>query len=311
MEQKKTLWIIAGVGIFLLVVLGAALIFYKPNYQPSLTVTKNVPVEKTNNAGWSNPQGTSVQSTEIQRPDFGSAVSTSKVNDMIVVADNATVVDVGKNSSESITAPAQATTIDLNELKRGYASSEPATQTQQNINITVNIPEKESSVAPVVVTSDYYINTTNVADASSETKSSSTPVQKVEKAAQKNTQKNTGKSDSPKTEAPAQTTKTTTATTKTTVTTAPKTTASKTVTRYWVQVAAYTNKKTAENARSVLTDNKIPSDIFTYQDAKNRLFYRVRVGPYTTKAEAEYWQSKILKIEDFKNSQSYVTSTTD
>ena len=83
------------------------------------------------------------------------------------------------------------------------------------------------------------------------------------------------------------------------------------VTRFWVQVAAYTNKKTAENAREILSENKITSDIFTYQDNKNRLFYRVRVGPYTTKSEAEYWQAKISKISDFSKEQSFVTSTND
>ena len=53
MEQKKTLWIIVSVGAFLLAVLGAALIFYKPsgnmNVQPV-----NMAVENPNTNGWSN-----------------------------------------------------------------------------------------------------------------------------------------------------------------------------------------------------------------------------------------------------------------
>ena len=83
------------------------------------------------------------------------------------------------------------------------------------------------------------------------------------------------------------------------------------VTRYWVQVASYSNKKGAENARSILDENKIPSDIFTYTDTKNNLFYRVRIGPYTTKSEAEYWKARIEQIDFFKNSKCYVTTTTD
>ena len=54
---------------------------------------------------------------------------------------------------------------------------------------------------------------------------------------------------------------------------------------------------------------KINSDIYTYEDAKSKLFYRVRVGPFTTKSEAEYWQSKIVEIADFAKAGSYVTST--
>lgn len=56
-----------------------------------------------------------------------------------------------------------------------------------------------------------------------------------------------------------------------------------------------------------LDENRIPSEVFTYKDSKNTLYYRVRVGPYTTKSEAEYWKNRICQIADFKNSQSYIT----
>ena len=89
----------------------------------------------------------------------------------------------------------------------------------------------------------------------------------------------------------------------------PKVEAPKTVTKFWVQIASYSNKKSAEGARSILSDNKIPSDIFTYNGDGNKLYYRVRIGPYTTKSEASYWQNKILKIKEFEKAESYVTST--
>ena len=78
-------------------------------------------------------------------------------------------------------------------------------------------------------------------------------------------------------------------------------------TRYWVQCAAYTSKKTADQARSKLDENRIPAEVFTYKDAKDNLFYRVRVGPYTTKSEAEYWKNRIAQIDSFKSAQSYIT----
>ena len=81
-------------------------------------------------------------------------------------------------------------------------------------------------------------------------------------------------------------------------------------TPFRVQVTSLKSKKSAENAREVLDENKITADIFTYKDKKDQLFYRVRVGPYTTKSEAEYWQSKIAKIDTFASSSSYITSTT-
>ena len=55
---------------------------------------------------------------------------------------------------------------------------------------------------------------------------------------------------------------------------------------------------------------KIPADIFTFEDNKNKLFYRVRIGPYTTKSEAEYWRTRIIQIDEFSKAESFVTSTT-
>lgn len=78
--------------------------------------------------------------------------------------------------------------------------------------------------------------------------------------------------------------------------------------QFWVHVAVYSNKNIAENACTVLDNNNITSDILTYQVNKNRLCYKVYVGPYTTKSEAEYWKSKIVKIPDFANAESYVSS---
>ena len=82
------------------------------------------------------------------------------------------------------------------------------------------------------------------------------------------------------------TSSTTTSTAKTT-TSAVKTAPTKLPDQFWVQVASFTGKKNAEEAREALAAAKISSEIFTYKDAKGTVFYRLRVGPYTTKSEAE------------------------
>ena len=51
MEQKRTLWIIAAVGVFLLVVLGAALILYSPK-ATSGQIASGHNSTKTNDSGW-------------------------------------------------------------------------------------------------------------------------------------------------------------------------------------------------------------------------------------------------------------------
>ena len=297
MEQKKTLWIIAAVSVFLLVVMGAAMILYNPSAGASRKVASIKPVEKTaqvsSSSGWTN-------STTVEP----AATSSPQVSDMFVVSENTTVLDLGQSGSSAAASDNQSTTIDLNALKRELAADAALAQTnpQNNINITVNLSDKENTAKveepSVVLTTEYY---TGKAKEAEETEKA-TAVKKtstVAKAPAASTTKTT--STASKSTSSSSAAKTTSA--------AKPTTASTAVTRFWVQVAAYSNKKTAENARSVLSDKKINSDIYTYEDNKSKLFYRVRVGPFTTKSEAEYWQSKIVEIADFAKAGSYVTST--
>ena len=268
MEQKKTLWIIAAVGVFLLVVLGVPAILHYPSRNPVPAYASISPVEKkTPQSGWTKPVADVSAPSDISQ--------STKVSDLVVVADNATVYSPNPVSG--------ATTIDLNALKNEIttdAQAQTAAQ-PQNINITVNIPDSKETVTEPKATA--------VAKAPE-----TTPVNTV-----KTVQKAETKTVKTTKTAPAATTATAT------VKTEPK------KTQYWVQVAAYSNKKGAEGARSILDENKIPSDIFTYRDNKDKLYYRVRVGPYTTKSEAEYWRTKIIKISEIDNANdSYITSTT-
>lgn len=281
MEQKKTLWIIAAVGVFLLVVLGVPAILHYPSRNPVPAYASISPVEKINTqSGWTKP------SADITAPAaLPQDTTAAKVNELVVLADNATVY-----SQNTQTSPNGATTIDLNALKNELVTDtqlQPAPQ-PQNINITVNIPETKEEVKEVKTAAKPEVQYVTKANSNSakpaqntETKASK-PATKTVAAANTNTQK---------------------------ATSAPKAEPKKT--QYWVQVAAYSNKKGAEGARTILDENKIPSDIFTYRDNKDKLYYRVRVGPYTTKSEAEYWRTRIIKISDIDNAgDSYITSTT-
>lgn len=297
MEQKKTLLIIAAVGAFLLAVLGAACIIYTPNAKPYSNVTSVSPVEKhqnTTTSGWTNPPVEDTSDHTLPVPgNTQDLPATAKVSDMVVFADNATVYDMNKNevSSNNVSNP-EATTIDLSALKREITQETPSSVQPQNINITVNIPETKTETISTITTTPEYKPTPKA------------PVQPPKDSAPKAKPAENKKVEQKKTE-PAKTTK---PAKNTTVTPNP---APKKVTQYWVQVAAYGSKKGAEEARSVLDENKIQADIFTYKNNKDKLFYRVRVGPYTTKSEAEYWCSKISKIDDFAKAESFVTSTSN
>lgn len=271
MEQKRTLWIIAAAGMFLLVVLGAAFILYSPAQRSAPSVIAQnyqtqVPAADRNGSGWTNVPP-AYNGTLLPPAYDGGEV---RAKELTVISDNTVVY--AKDSAEG-------TTIDLNALKTA-AEQNVVQPNPQNINITVNLPEakyEQVTVAPAET-------------------SVKAPVENVKPAV---TEKPVQKASVARAPAPAKPQPAPKAETKV---------VEKKIDQYWVQAAAYSNKKTAETARSVLDNNKIPADIFTYQDAKGKVFYRVRVGPYTTKSEAEYWRTRIVKIDEFAKSESYVTA---
>ena len=315
MEQKKTLWIIAAAGVFLLVVLATAGIMYSPakNQEQAIrtTVSYSKNNENSNDTGWINNQ----ENSSTEKKDF------------IVFSENTTVYELaGKNQkindsvneypksvSEVQQPVSDSNTIDLNLLKNDLLAQNQPREPQQNINITVNVPanksensenksvnqlqtpEQVSKADKTVLENDYYVGVSSVKKDSKtapqkQVQPQPVKVAKTEPAKAKPVSKPVAKSTS-------NTAKTV------------STTQENLVTQYWVQVASYSNKKGAESARSVLDSNKIPADVFTYVDNKENMFFRVRVGPYTTKSEAEYWRSKINNINEFAKAESYVTST--
>lgn len=285
MEQKRTLWIVAAVGVFLLVVLGAALILYTPQSKPATTIANSRGMNNgTASNGWislapsapaqdSNPN----EQIEEENPDFALEDSqnspkaefrtdevniyTEKANvysektDLNKLGENA-AVSVGNSTVSSSEQKNTPTTIDLTESSKPNVAqnTKPAVS-----NVAAKTPAKEKPVQPKTVV-------------------------KVE-------QKNTVKTEAKKTVAAKPAAK------------EPE------IIQYWVQVTALTSRKAADEARNKLDENQITADVFTYTDNKKQLFYRVRVGPYTTKSEAEYWRTKISKIDMFQNTSSYITST--
>ena len=274
MEQKKTLWIIAATGLFLLVVIGAAIILYSPGNNPT-PVIASVPVPpQTSSGGWKMPlQPSDNQENSALSQNEGRFDSTFTQPEKQADADNIqhiqelTVIS-GKTNVYEITAPESAKDADLNA---------------QN---TIDLNSLKS--------------------AAEEIKAGSKTVKSVEKVA-KTTSKTEQNSQASAKSAAKPVTKTSSA--KTTVQNAAAKTSSSVAPRFWVQAGAFASKKSADNARTVLAENKIPAEVFTYTDAKKQVFYRVRVGPYTTKTEASFWKEKILKIDQFKDSKAYVTDS--
>lgn len=282
MEQKRTLWIVAAVGVFLLVVLGAALILYTPQSKQATIANSRVTNSSTASNGWislapSAPLQTSTNPDE--KVDEESSVLSDKeipnpaktelrTEEVNIYAENANVYSektelnkLGENATVKAETSEKPTTIVLTEPEKtaeAKTSKPEVSKPRSNVAVKNSVSEKQKAPAKP--------EHKNTAKAAKTEQNKSVPAKPSVKEPE--------------------------------------------IVQYWVQVTALTSRKSADEARNKLGENQITADVFTYTDNKKQLFYRVRVGPYTTKSEAEYWRTKISKIDSFQNSSSYITSTT-
>ena len=285
MEQKRILWITAAVGIFLLVVLGGALIIYSPQTRAPKSIAKSASVTESN--GWVSiaPVEKSAE-TERQVVDLNAEISENPlVSDStenqnipeVVSSFNANNLGVNMSEQEGQIAKTGDVTVYVENAtvisaKDFSEKSEKTLQLSENVQVESKIvPEKKEVVERKVFAKSNPVQEKKVLLPKKSESVFKAPVKSV---SEKKTVSETRKS-----------------------------------TQYWIQVASLTSRKNADSARAVLGENKITADVFTYKDTSDKLYYRVRVGPYTTKSEAEYWRGEIAKIDSFASSQSYVTST--
>ncbi|MCL2069809.1 MAG: SPOR domain-containing protein [Treponema sp.] len=71
---------------------------------------------------------------------------------------------------------------------------------------------------------------------------------------------------------------------------------------YWVQTGAFSTIATAERVKENLADQGITS-IIDNREVNGQTMFRVRVGPYGSQSEANYWLALIQTINGFENSQ--------
>jgi len=82
--------------------------------------------------------------------------------------------------------------------------------------------------------------------------------------------------------------------------------ATKTHNNYWVQTGAFSTKIRAEGAKESLASKGITS-IIDNRDIDGKTWYRVRVGPYISETEANYWLALVKSIDGFSESQVRLT----
>lgn len=313
MEQKRVLWIVAAVGLFLLVVIGTALWISSPS------------VLLDSGVSWSR--------SDAQLQSFGNATYTADASslnssDLLVSEqDGIKQIDFSNSSEGNIQNPVNLNTLEANAKEAAPAETPSAEQPAQTAPASSDSKSSSAGLAQTAVTLNVNI-TPSSSNASAYAENTQQPapdsnVQTVQPAATSLTA-----SQQPAPAAPASSTSTTAP--KTEANTSPKTTSAASSKpaatasssssvkpvpvlqpdQFWVQVASFTGKKNAEDARTALADQKITGEVFTYQDSKGTIYYRLRVGPYKTKSEAEYWHKIIKEIDQFDGTDSYVVNST-
>jgi DedD protein len=71
---------------------------------------------------------------------------------------------------------------------------------------------------------------------------------------------------------------------------------------FWVQAGSYSSRERADGVKQSLSDKGITA-IITNQQINSQTYYRVRIGPYTSQNEADYWLAMIKSIDGFGDSQ--------
>ncbi len=77
-----------------------------------------------------------------------------------------------------------------------------------------------------------------------------------------------------------------------------------TVEEYWIQAGSFGNRSRAIEAQTALANNGLQARV-TSKDVNGQTYYRLRIGPYTKKEEAEKFLTWVKKLKDFE--QSYIS----
>lgn len=73
------------------------------------------------------------------------------------------------------------------------------------------------------------------------------------------------------------------------------------VTEYWIQAGSYTSTSRAQEVAQALEDQGLVSKITT-RALSGKIYYRVRIGPYQSKPEAEKFLGWVKAVKGFESS---------
>lgn len=271
MEQKKILWVILSVSLFVLIIFGAALALYSPSSN-SLAVGGEIIPYESPTAARIDPDVWARDPNKVSALDKDAPAASGNI---INLNNNVNIISSDGQSG-------QQNGIDVSDLTTHAGDSDVSglpKELAEQIGIDSAPAESESTSTPKKDGAAAHVES------------------KVEAPVQVQQPKNRIKKDSSYSNTVAQPKKQRT----------KKAVAPKVQTVYWVQTASLANRINAERARDTLAAQHMKVEIFT-KESTSGLTHRVRVGPFSNNTEAHYWLNNIKAVKGFE--KSYVTEET-
>ena len=267
MEQKKILWVILSVSLFVLIIFGIALFLYSPSRNSATAQAggETIPYEISGTATNVDPDLWARDPDRVAGLDRNAPAAAGN----IINLNNLNIISTDGQSG-------QANGIDVSDLTAQAGTAEvsglPRELAEQ---IGIETASEQSGEQPAAKREEASVQSQTAAAVQAQ------PKPAVEKKSAQAT-----------------------VTVKPKAKTSAKPAASQIQTLYWVQTASLASRINAERARDKLAAQHMKVEIFTKETSAG-LTHRVRVGPFTNSTEAKYWLDSIKKIEGFE--KSYVT----
>jgi DedD protein len=275
MEKKKLLLVAVSVGVFLVIIISASILIFTPKASGSgAAVSSARPVMPgtpgTDSAGTARtvPGAGLVSGTDLNGPAGGEETPRSPAS--------IDAADLVRNSQgvQGIQSPPSATAIQetnfyINGEKPIESYTVEKTEGDASARVIINVPKPSTAAVPDAPPASPAPRQTNrPAAAARPVPAAAKPaaVKPVPAAASK--------------PAPA----------------------ARTYNDYWVQTGAFSAKVHAEGVKETLASKGITS-IIENREVEGKTWYRVRVGPYTSENEANYWLALVKAIDGFADSQ--------
>lgn len=267
MEQKKIIMVAISVGVFLVIAIGAAILVFGAENNAPAVATARII-----------PAGSSMYPGYSFPDEYSQPVSNGN-------EPHETQPDESSGTESENAAITQSSDPDDSQSSGGITVANGSNYS----DITIN--DNSSTVISVARPS-----TTAVPDVAPVTRQTSQP---------QTTARTTPPASTQNTSAPAAGSSSSSVSTAVPAAATARSTA-RTTDNFWVQAGSFSTVGRAEGVKDTLASKGITS-IIENRVVDGTTYYRVRIGPYTTRNDAEYWLALIQSINGFESSQIWQT----